>query len=150
MKAVLLTALGALVLVAGTASPVPLRAGDDAQAELTERVEKLERLVQRNPYQPRETVLARLDAVEVQLKTLADESSKSTRQQARDDTQLDRTLQAMQRDLRDLDRRLKSLETAQRRATSDQDLRTLKTQLQALDRAVNDLKTRVSKLESRR
>lgn len=117
-KRIIFIVISALVLLGMIAFwpgvPEPARAEDrsDDLAEqvqkLTKRVTTLEEAVLRDPYNPRETVLARLDAIEKRLTTL--ERSKSADNLSREINDLKKEMDQQQRAINDLKSRISKLE----------------------------------------
>ncbi len=118
-----------------------------ADETIEQRVEKLEKLVIRDPFRPRENVLDRLAAVEQHIETMTTENQTAAREDRRSDDELDRTLKLMERYHKETDSRLDKLE---RQPAGGGDLREIQRSLDAMERALSSLKDRVSRLENKR
>jgi hypothetical protein len=120
MRSILLFVL----VVAGSilppaARPVSVVVVDDELQGIRDRLTALERTVIRDPFHPKQTLVARIGAVEENLVAMEKGFGESEKARDRDDG-------SMQRSLTDLKR-----------------------ELAALDRALDDLTTRVKRLEAR-
>lgn len=107
----------------------------------------LERAVLEDPLHPKETVLARLDAIEQQMK----KEAKADEQDAKGDAQSDRAMtdaiDKARRQAEELERRLAVVE---KDPGAGADVRELTRAVDQLQRAVDDVKARVVRLENKR
>lgn len=115
---------------------------------LTERLEILEKSVLRDPYKPQETVLARLDRLELEYK-------RHTGQDARADerilSSLEKAVEANRRQGEELARRLKAMEGERNaESISPREVQALRREIDRAAHALEDLDDRVQRLESRR
>lgn len=135
------------------ATPISVFADDGAEAQerLAKRVETLESLVIRNPFRPRETVLARLDAIEAKLAADEKAAVDKARQQGRSQQDLQRTLDAMTKQMNSMDDRMQKLEgTASKTSIDRREVDALKRDLAAAQRTLKTLEDRVRRLEASR
>ncbi len=149
MKTAIATVI-CLILAAGAMSPVSSRGGDDSAADLAERVAKLETLVQRDPFHPDDTVLARLAHLDKQLSAIDETSATGARLRDRDDADTAKSIDALNKRLKDMETRLRAAENPRQDPADARALREIKTDLDKLDRTLDALQSRVSRLESRR
>lgn len=143
-----LVALATLLFLATPAAQA------DTDEQVLERLEKLERLVIRDPLRPKEPVIERLSALEKRLDNDARAAVQAGRETQKQDTQLARTLEGLQKQMTDLDRRLDTLERQKPAATPRPDnaneLRNLKQTTDTLARDLKALQDRLSRLERAR
>lgn len=153
--AALLTACLWYLYSQSSSGPV-MAAEEDAgtkMEKLAQRLAALEKVVLDDPFRPKNTVLARLDAIEERLGKL----DKQGVAEAKEDS---RTLDAMRdgmkettRSIEHLERRLKAVEQDKKGGADAglaADVRELKRDVDQIERTLDDLKNRVSKLESKR
>lgn len=149
MKARLFMAMTAMISAAVCLPCVSMAADEPTNAELNERLTKLEKLVINDPFHPRENLLDRVDKVEKRVDEIVKADKDDARVQDRSDDDLDRTLKAMEKGLKDVAGRLDKLER-QPAAGESADVKQLKRDIDSLERILSDLKNRVSRLESKR
>ena len=118
--------------------------------ELTDRVTILEKAVLDDPYQPKSTVLARLDAIERRLEGL----DKSDNADAKGDDQafanLRKELDQQQEEDEAIQKRIAALEQTQKSGgTSDRDMRDVERSIDQLRKSVDELAKRVKSLEAK-
>ncbi len=152
MRQRFLLAMGAACLwFAMTTASVEADESAEVHAQLEKRIEKLESVVVRDPFRPRDTVLARLEAIE---KTLAERdrsAADAARQQRKEDIDLQRTLEAITKQITRMDDRLKALERTSSKATVEpREIENLKRDLDATKRTLKSLEDRLRRLESSR
>lgn len=121
---------------------------EEVPPRLAERLEMLEKSVLRDPYKPQETVLARLDRLEVEVQR---HTGKDARADARVISNLEKAVEASRRQGEDLARRLKAIE-ADRGAESitPREVQALRREIDRASDALEDLADRVQRLEARR
>ena len=112
-----------------------------------ERVAVLERTVVRDPFTPKATVLARLDALEKRLDAADSAGTTEQKVEARQDEQIQRTVDALARQVKELDARLDRAEKSE--AGADQ-LREIKATLGQLTRSVAEMGERVRRMEAKK
>ncbi len=146
--------LAAILTVLSVTAPAPPHGGQENDVArrvqaLTERVTALEKLVVRDPFRPDSTLLARVEAIEKQLK--ADDRTRQAAAKADEQSlrQLNDTLTRLTRQAQEQDKRLKTIEQ-ERRSTGGNELRQLQRDLDQMKRTIDDLRMRVSRLEARK
>lgn len=150
-RQVLVVVIMPLIWIATTATPIVAEEAAKAQAELTRRVEKLESVVIRDPFRPRNAVLARLDTIEATLAERRKAETDAARQRGRDDVDLRRTLDAITKQMSRIETRLDALERNTVKGTGDtRKLDTLQRDLDTAKRTLKTLEDRVRRLESSR
>jgi hypothetical protein len=114
---------------------------------LEERVRDIEKVVIRDSAQPQTTVLERLEVVETRLKEMGKVGADAAKVEGKQDEQVKKELDAMQKRVADLEKRVKVAEGGKGGGGDNGDL---KRSVEQLGRAVDDLKERVKRVESKR
>ncbi len=127
---------------------------DDVGVQITrlvKRVEELERVVTTDPFQPKATVVARLKTVEDRLDAMAKSDADRVRSSTRSREEAGKSLTAMEKQVEQIERRLKDLESAKRDDTASlaSDLKSLKQEMERATRTLRDLETRMRRLETK-
>ena len=127
---------------------------ENTQLEALEsRVVALEKSVIKDPFHPDDTVLSRLRILEDRLNAADKIGGQAAKTESREDDQVKRSLDALMRETRELDQRMRRAEDAARRPENPQsttELRDLRSSLSQLTRTLDDLQERVRRLEAKR
>ncbi len=140
------------ILVALKLGGEPARAGEkeDRITTLTERVELLEKLIIKDSFHPDKTVLARLESVEENVKGLTKSGVVDGKADDKAQNDLQRSLKETQRNIEQIERRLKAAEQDKPAGGDTADLRELRRDLKNVQSTVDALGDRVRKLEAKR
>lgn len=102
------------------ARPVSVAGGDDELQGIRDRLTALERTVIRDPFHPKQTLVARIQAVEDNLAAVEKRFGESEKARDRDDGSVQRSLTDLKRELAALDRALDELTARVKRLEAKQ------------------------------
>jgi hypothetical protein len=156
-----------LALLAAWLSLVPASVAADADGQtqqnlkLAERIDKLERAVLVDPFHPNTTVLARLDSLERSVREIVQGDPVAGRADARALDDLRKSLERVERDRAEMDKRLVTVERTQERHQNQIDqqqqrgggdeagrqVREIRNDLEQMSRSLDDLRDRLTRLE---